>query len=460
MSKKALIFIVMLIVSAFCLYFIDADSPTQQKYQTEYNVIIGSMFVFGLIYSFAISRSVSNLFQPLHILAFFYLCIFFITPLFLINAHKEDCCGVNVMGGCIEGTFLVLLAFISFCIGCLRFKKKDSVMSPVKDIPEERKNKILKISYLLFGIFSVANIGLLIAIGYNIGFLFTLGGQSGGLAEVAGIPDNLRFLFNLGYVMLVPWLFMCAYSKKKWIILLSSYILLVIFFAYGWRFIIYIVVISGAIIYYRTRNKQPKLTHIIFLGLALFVYSAIGGMARGSMRKGQTVSMEEFDDNTLVYTLESNFNIYQTYYGVVNTYPGQHGYYYGQAVIASPIIMWIPRIIWPSKPRGEEYPMAVAIMKSCGDSAITGAAMASPNIMEYYLDFGIFGVILFSFILGVVCRKMMKLYYSNSLYGIIKYALFCGFLIQLINRGYMAQLCTLIVILYLPLLLYRKYYRG
>lgn len=53
---------------------------------------------------------------------------------------------------------------------------------------------------------------------------------------------------------------------------------------------------------------------------------------------------------------------------------------------------------------------------------------------------------------------MLKLYYGKSLYGVIKYALFCGFLIQLINRGYMAQLVTLIVILYLPLLLYRKYY--
>ena len=460
MSKKVLIFLVMLIVSAFSIYFIGTDSPTQQEYQIEFNVIIGCMFVFGLIYSFAISQSVSNLFQPIHILAFFYLCIFFLTPLFMINAHEEDCHGTNIMGGCIKGTIIVLIAFSSFCIGYLKFKKKNMVPQPIEDIPYERKKRILSLSYWLFGIASVLNIGLLIAIGYNIGFLFTLGGSSGGLAEVAGIPDNLRFLFNSGYVMLVPWLFMCAYSKKKWIVLLSSYILLVIFFAYGWRFIIYIVVISGAIIYYRTHNKQPKLMHIVFLGLALFVYSTVGEVARGFMRSGQTVSMEGINNDRFVYTLESNFDIYKTYYGIVNVYPGKYGYYYGQAVIGSPIIMWIPRIIWPDKPKGDEYPMTISVMNSCGDDAIRGAAMATPNISEYYLDFGILGVIAFSFILGLICRKMMKLYYSNSLYGIIKYALFCGFLIQLINRGYMAQLCTLIVILYLPLLLYRKYYRG
>jgi oligosaccharide repeat unit polymerase len=85
--------------------------------------------------------------------------------------------------------------------------------------------------------------------------------------------------------------------------------------------------------------------------------------------------------------------------------------------------------------------------------------MSIPNIGEYYLDFGILGVVLLSFFIGLICKKMIKFYYSASLYDIIIYAIFCGYLIQFINRGNVAQLITLFVFLYWPLLLYKKEFK-
>lgn len=455
MRKKTLIVFIVSLILIFALYFQSQAYLIRPQFTTDFYVVIMAMALFVIIYAVGISKSINNLFQPLHIYAFFYLCICFLTPCFMMIAHEEDCHGVDVMGGCIQGTIYVILAFISFLVGYIRKQKLNGVAEVLEQISPVKKQKILKISYMLFGFFCILNLLLLISMGYNIKFLFTLGGD--GLAKVTGIPDNLRFLFNSGYVLLVPWLFICAYGKKKYAFI-GAYLLFVIFFAYGWRFIIYIVAVAGAIVFYRTRNKTPKMSHIIILGAILFLYSTIGGMVRGAMRSGESTTIESIDNDNFIYTLESNFDIYKTYYGVVQTYPSKEDYWYGQAVIASPIIMWIPRFVWPSKPLGTEYPLTIGIMKSCGDESIEGAAMASPNITEYYLDFGVFGVIFYSFILGVVCKRMLKLYYSKSLYGVIKYALFCGFLIQLINRGYMAQLVTLIVILYLPLLFYRKYY--
>ena len=257
--------------------------------------------------------------------------------------------------------------------------------------------------------------------------------------------------------MLVPWLFLCAYCKKKIILLISTYFLFVIFFAYGWRFIIYIVSISGAIVYSRCNNYKIAIRHIAIGIVALFVYSTITGMVRMSMRKGEITYIEKIEYGDFVYTLESNFDIYKTFYGIVNTYPEKYDYYYGEALIGSPIIMWIPRIIWKEKPRGGEYPLTIAIQKACGPDALFASAMSSPNITEYYLDFGSIGIFLFSFLLGRICQKMLSLYYSDSIFDLIKYALFCGFLVQLINRGYMAQLITLAFFLYIPLVLYRKF---
>lgn len=454
MTKKSLIVFVCILISFAVFYFLSQDL-VMTEFRFEYNFLIASLVIFTGIYSFGIFKSINNLFQPLHIYAFFYICICFLTPCFMLLAHEEDCHGVNVMNGCVPGTVYVILAFISFLCGYLR-KQNKQVRIERLDVPSELKIKrILKTSYIFFGIACALNLFLLISIGYNLNYLFTLGGD--GLAKVTGIPDNLRFLFNSGYVLLVPWLFICAYGNK-WVTLIGAYLLFIIFYAYGWRFIIYIVAVSGAIVYFRTRNKQPKMSHILILGAVLFLYSTIGGMMRGAMRAGENATVQKVESDNFIYTLESNFDIYKTYYGVVKTYPSKEDFWYGQAVIASPIIMWIPRFIWADKPLGTEYPLTMGIMKSCGNDAIEGAAMASPNITEYYLDFGVVGIIIYSFILGIVCKRMLKLYYGKSLYGVIKYALFCGFLIQLINRGYMAQLVTLIVILYLPLLLYRKYY--
>lgn len=455
MNKKLLIIFISCIIIAFALYFQSQTLSVHSQILTDFYFVLFGLLGFTVIYAIGISKSIDNLFQPLHIYAFFYLCICFLTPCFLMISHEEDCHGVNVMGGCIPGTIYVILAFMGFLFGYLRKQNANMKAEILEELDYQRKKSILKMSYLLFGTFCALNFILLISIGYNLNYLFTLGGD--GLANVTGIPDNLRFLFNSGYVLLVPWLFICAYGKKKYAFI-GAYLLFVIFYAYGWRFIIYIVAVAGAIVFYRTRNKTPKMSHIILLGGLLFVYSTIGGMMRGAMRSGESAKVEKIENDNFIYTLESNFDIYKTYYGVVQTYPSKENFWYGQAVIASPIIMWIPRFIWADKPLGNEYPLTMGIMKSCGDDAIMGAAMASPNITEYYLDFGFIGVIFYSFILGVVCRRMLKLYYSNSLYGVIKYALFCGFLIQLINRGYMAQLVTLIVILYLPLLFYRKYY--
>ncbi|MCS2583383.1 O-antigen polysaccharide polymerase Wzy [Bacteroides sp. BFG-551] len=129
-------------------------------------------------------------------------------------------------------------------------------------------------------------------------------------------------------------------------------------------------------------------------------------------------------------------------------------YFYGQACFVYPFVMWIPRTVWQNKPVGTDFPAGVALLKSC-PSALK-EAMSFPNIYEYYIDFGPIGVVVITFFIGVFCKKMIRLYNSNSIYDVICYALFVGFLIQFINRGYIAQLITLLVFLYMPLFFYKN----
>lgn len=113
MNKKVLSFFVAAIVLGFVMYFLSKYSSVRMQFETDFYVVMIAMAVFTATYAVGINKSVNNLFQPLHIYAFFYLCICFLTPCFMMIAHEEDCHGVNVMNGCIPGTIYVILAFIA-----------------------------------------------------------------------------------------------------------------------------------------------------------------------------------------------------------------------------------------------------------------------------------------------------------------------------------------------------------
>lgn len=454
-NKKSHIGALILLCIICYIYFAFNTNHHTLEYLAEYSFLNNSLLVFFVLYVISVFINPKNILQPLHIFAAFYLCIFFITPMVSINANEADCLGINVMGSCKYATIIVLLAFLFFIIG-YSLKKLPNNTKRIEKIDAEKEKQLLKTAYIMFLILSIVNIGILLYSGFNLYFLFSLGNGS---AQTRGLKGVL-FLINFSYSLLVPWLFICVYSKNKVIKILCSYILFVIFFAYGWRFIIYIMAIAYSIVYFRIKNKTPNFRFIIVLVSVLLAFSVIMGAIRNSIRQGQSAEFDGINNDNITYTLQSNFDIYKTYYGIVDNYPTKYDYWYGEVIFVSPLIMWVPRFIWPSKPHGDAYPTTISIKNAVGKDSIEKAAMASPNLTEYYLDFGILGVIVFSFILGKISKIMMSLHYSNNIYDVIRYALFCGFLVQLINRGYIPQLMTLFVFLYIPLLLFRGKFKN
>lgn len=423
-------------------------------YEEEQTCLIVSYIVSFCIYWFACNKLEFDFFHPIHIYFVFYFFIFFITPLFLIDSKDTLCVDDNVMGACIRATIIVVLALAAYTIGYLSTKNNIVGVEMVEPLSEFTEKAILKKSYILFIVCYGISVYYALSSGKTLLGILSLGSM--GMAEMSSITgdDKMLFMINVSYSLLVPWLFIFTYSKNKVIPIFLSYLLISLFFSYGWRFIIYILVLSLLITRTRVLGKKITMTQVTSLVVVLLLFSVFTGSVRNSVRNGQKTDFEGFTTENISQTLESNFNIYQTYYGVVGTYPDKEDYFYGQACFVYPFIMWIPRSLWPGKPYGTEFPAGKALLRSC-PSALK-EAMSFPNIYEYYIDFGALGVIIFSFFIGKVCRRMLDYYYSNSVYKIICYALFVGFLIQFINRGYIAQLITLFVFLYLPLLLYKK----
>jgi len=447
--KLNISFFTILLISVL---FLSSLRPYQ--YGEEKVCLLGSYVISFLIYWFACNKLRFDFFHPIHIYFVFYFLIFFITPLFLIDSQNTLCVDDNVMGACIRATIIVVFALLSFTIGYLITKNKIKQPEDVLHIGNLKEKKILRRSYIIFAICYIISVYYALSSGKNLLGILSLG--TIGMTEMSTISsdDKMLFMINISYSLLVPWLFIFTYSKNKIIPIILSYLLVSLFFSYGWRFIIYILVISFLITRSRILNKKIKFSQVLMLVVVLLLFSVFTGSVRNSVRSGQKADFEGFNKENISYTLESNFNIYQTYYGVVGTYPDKADYFYGQACFVYPFIMWVPRSIWPSKPYGTEYPAGKALLKSC-PSALK-EAMSFPNIYEYYIDFGVFGVVVISFFIGKICRKMIDFYNSKSIFRIICYALFVGFLIQFINRGYIAQLTTLFVFLYLPLFLYKR----
>lgn len=451
-NKKNIILLTILIISTLILNQLKGYS-----YELEHNILIIGYIISYIIY-WKTAYKTFDFFHPIHIYFIFYFFIFFITPLYLIDAKDTLCVDDNVMGACINATIIVTLALLFFSFGYSITKIKDKYPLKIKDIETTTKKRILKKSYLLFSIFYIISLYYALSSGKTLLGILSLGNINPSNTPINYGNDAMLFMINVSYSLLVPWLFIFTYAKNKVIPIILSFLLISLFFSYGWRFIIYILIISFLITRVRILNKRIKISQIIIVTILLFFFSVFTGVVRNNIRSGNNIDFEGFTTENIKHTLESNFNIYQTFYGVVDTYPEKHDFFYGKACFVYPFVMWIPRAIWPEKPQATEYPAGIALLNSC-PSALK-EAMSFPNIYEYYIDFGCIGVIVISFIIGIICKRMIQLYNSNSIFKVISYAIFIGFLIQFINRGYIAQLITLFIFLYLPLFLYKKEFRN
>ena len=194
---------------------------------------------------------------------------------------------------------------------------------------------------------------------------------------------------------------------------------------------------------------------IAVIGALLFI--SIMGFMRHGLRTGSVTDWSSFSIDDILYALETNFNIYKPFYGLVTHYPSQYAYTLGGSMIYDTITHFIPRAIWPGKPLAIYSTMAIAMKNSTNAFTLDHAAMAWPNLGEYYMEFGIIGSVLIMFWFGRALKKSIRLYESTTIDDIILYAVFYGFTMQIITRGYTPTIVGLLIFLYLPAIVIRAF---
>lgn len=140
-------------------------------------------------------------------------------------------------------------------------------------------------------------------------------------------------------------------------------------------------------------------------------------------------------------------------------YVDTNGIIYGKQVVGS-VLFLIPRSIWPTKP----YPTGELIASSQGQNYTN---VSCPFVSEGYVNFGVFGVVIFQAILSLICSKLDKIYWTRndkSIYLKILYPFLMGFLIYFLrgalHPAVVYLFCFCIPILFIYFINFIKKMRG
>ncbi len=331
---------------------------------------------------------------------------------------------------------------------------------PLGQAKRGRRQK-LKSSSLVF--LFLGSIGLLFtmrATGMSLGTVLNPAGSSSqgmgqGLGTFGNYIMHMGALFG-GYILIL----VATYRGLKMRILLPAlgllFFLLMYLAAIGFRGNLIEVLLGFGAVIYILKGKRPSapvilvsgLAILYFAGLILFTRSYFGGL-----------QLERIEGKSTQQILEGGFNdsaIFGAMSLCINVVPERFPYH-GMENIWLTATMPIPRRIWSGKP-DSEYLDAIQRILGEGEEYDT-VGQAIPNIGEYYMAFGWWGIFVGMFIFGIICRKFWRWYVANrnGTLATVAYCTFFAWIFSFLHRGYLPQTFTDFCFSVIPILLLRKY---
>lgn len=421
-------------------------------YVLEYITLLISYFIVGGIVVLLVFSHRADIFEPIYLTLVLLIGLFSVAPICLTAAGTDTLYGKNFMGGCIKTTIIYVFCSISLCFGY--YQKVYSFEVGQTNLEEKLNNKkiLLQVMYGIWGICFFIGISFeTLALGRSFMYILTLGGMGINDMGTATI-SSVNFLLNFSYSCILPWLYIMFLEKnsiKKGIV---TYCMVMLYIVCGWRNVIIIVALSYITVYYINKNKRPSKKGIIMCLIVGVIFLGALGSARYGLRNGQRTKINLLDTNSILFALESNFNLYQPFYAIVKTIPAKFGYSWGKGMIFDTLITFVPRAIWPQKPLARDFALLEAIRLSTSDTVIDGAAMAVPSIAEFYVDFGIIGSIILCFFAGKILQECTKLYKrsTHTFHTLALYGVIFGVLDVLVMRGYMPNNFYYVIFLIWP----------
>lgn len=440
-----ILFGLILLWAFFVFHFPMAESTL---YRSNYAVLLGGFTFCSILLATKLLEKNLFIFDPFLFSSVLLFCIFLIQPMLdIIYNEVYYYSFVNPAYGCQKGTFVFIASYFAFYVGSLLVNKKITTSALHRPLQRIEGITIAHISLILWLFFTVLCVIFLAANGYSIRYIFSLGQL--GNAQVDEIFARFGFLWKFSTSMIASYVYYFVFGKSRVLKLIMFLATFAILLLNGGRAVLFIFLAAPIVYHYAKRAKNPPIQYIV-IALSLFLVFSAGVQAvRWSLRSGGEVRVEtQWNLNTIIFPMRSNFRVYKLYYLMVDAMPKHIDYLYGREMFLYTAIMFVPRSIWPNKP---DTPIREIHRYVAGDLAVANGE-ASPGLTEFYMDFGLIGCLSFCFIFGYLVSRLKKLYlYSQGdTHGLILFAMFYPLLFQVIIRGYMPSLFYSILCILLP----------
>lgn len=417
------------------LIFVFQMSRIDTQYVPKYIMVLISYFYMVGIWMLYICKFGFYLFEPVTMVAILTILTFSIEPMISMIADDTLLAGFNVYGGCVKATLIYMLALtVFFFVYYNRFtfgeKRYHSDLN-TWDGDYDKSKKLIVLAYTFTVVGIAVSLVDLIKQGFSLQYILSLG--SGGSFDAK--EESIGVFINLRYMMLPGFLYLDLYTNKKILNNFLRIIAVACMFMRNKRWIIVLIILSPIALHYIQNKKKPSVK--ILVSTALFMALLIGAMQymRGMSTSISSVDWSSFNLLSIWKAFSGNFDLYKTLYAAVVYFPDEHFYTMGQQLIYLTLVTCIPRAIWPNKP--------VSIIDSqlkpyfMGNGAVRGA-WAYAQLTEFYIEFGIAGVVICMGVFAGFCKFLKKCTFRpKNIHELVMAATFYPMLMQLVIRGYM-----------------------
>ncbi|MCU1807116.1 oligosaccharide repeat unit polymerase [Cytobacillus firmus] len=456
LMKKIILIYIYILLGTYFIYGYNWNMLDPMINNSFVVLIISYFFIVGLFLILCFTMK-CDIFEPFIFCSVIMIMLFIITP--IINIINNDLLvfGVNLMNQSVKGTLIFDISYIAFSFGYFlvsnKYRDQNKIHTQVKTLVLKNRNKVASISVLMWLSCFLISIIYLLSSGKSLIYILS----AGLLGQVGSLSTNVSFLSMFSYSMLTFWMLVFVYSKSKSIKVILWLLTLNIYFLQGFRFIIVILILAPILYYYISKGKRPSIRSWILLFFSLSLMVGVVGFVRTGIRSGQNIEWSSWSLFNILETLNQNFGIYKSYYGVLEAIPSLMDYTKGQQILYT-FEMLIPRFLWPSKP----LPLQSTIVSIGINESAAKSGYAFPNLGEYYGEFGAIGCVVIMLLLGGAAAKSKSLYIASvrKETSIIMYSILLPAMMQLIIRGYTPSNFYLIVFLLSPILITRLRYED
>jgi hypothetical protein len=248
------------------------------------------------------------------------------------------------------------------------------------------------------------------------------------------------FAFNILILILLG---LSGFNKKY---LFSALIFHLLLFPLGIRQLTMTFILQVVILYLFQNNANRNFftfKNIIIAIAGFIIFGAIGSM-RGE-------GLLDFDFLSLIkapisfYFFETTFN-YLSFLKALNLYDQVHFSFLYGASFLDPLVGIIPRDLFPDKAQYQFFANFIEEYRPYANLKPVGTAHL---LTEFFVDGGYFGILLFSFVLGLIGyslqRNMEKALLKKSILMLVFFAAIIPFFLIQLNRGGISVLFKLIL---------------